>query len=162
MSDPDLQRKDRCMDVNPTVRRPLTLDALPSIRKAAATNATRASALSLIHAGLFNLVLFAVVWRGWELIERVSRPGTDLLLLAYGPALLGVGMLLLGAIGRFCPGSAPIALDALAIFVVGTWNILFQFFLEEALRPHGLRLASFTPMWLVLGAMQLKTAVLTA
>ena len=112
----------------------LTNENLPKIRTLVRLVATNSSSALLAAWGLINLI-------GWwsafadntKLLRNIPDPGSWIWFFLYSGLVIGCAMLLFAAIGALARSASTIALNGVALILVGSCNVFSSAVLESQL-----------------------------
>ena len=129
---------------------------LPAIKAIAKDGAVKGAIGSLLAWGGINLgAWFLLGTENRNFLSSLPNPSDEINILIYGVAVIGAAMLLFAALGALTRASFTIVLDGLSLIGVGGWNIAYDFFANEVLRPYGYKIETPGTMWIILGVCQL-------
>jgi hypothetical protein len=116
-----------------------------------------------VMSSLNSLQTWAIINIGfwffhWFLVSdfKIWIPNATLgfYLLAYGPAAIGVMMLLLALVARNTKESFAVLFNVFGLVLVGIWNILIKFWSPYVIPPAGFQVNTTDASWIVLGLVQ--------
>jgi len=115
--------------------------------------------MSLFIWGGINLMTwFSDYQKTHEQFNQIQAPPGTFTWYIYGGLVISLMMLAFGLLGQITKSTLVGYLDGIALITVGLWNISFQLFLDDAVKPYGLKvvgwkIGDFT-IWQMLGFLQ--------
>jgi ssDNA-binding Zn-finger/Zn-ribbon topoisomerase 1/uncharacterized Zn finger protein (UPF0148 family) len=129
---------------------------LSIVKSVARENTIKAATISLLVWGAINLASFYLFGtENRDFLKGLPNPSTEINLLIYGTAIIGIIMLLAGLINVIVKFPLVVMFNGFALIAVGIWNISHDFLVISALKPYGYDIREFSStFWYLLGLCQ--------
>ncbi len=113
------------------------------------------SVVSLLFWGVANTLAWYFLGKDFRSsLHTIPAPPGTFDFYIYAGLILGIGMLAFGAFGAITHNPWVGRFDGVTMVIVGTWNVLHDFFLSSTLQPYQYTI-DISTFWVVIGISQI-------